>query len=245
VTTTDQQLPQRFGLAMDTHFAKTGTAYLLRLIARLDQQQLAQPSLLPGWTRGHILAHVGYNARALSRLLKWARTGQELPMYSSPEQRHDEIEYGATLSIYALRSLIAHSDVALSTAWRTLPPDRWSFPVRTAQGRTVSVSETAWMRAREVWIHAVDLNTAGSFSDFPPAFTDALIGDVIQTWRRRGQDLTINLTPVDRDWRITADVDTDGSATGTAADIARWLTGRGRHNIQLRQRQAPVLPTWL
>jgi maleylpyruvate isomerase len=101
------------------------------------------------------------------------------------------------------------------------------------------------MRAREVWIHAVDLNTAGRFSDFPPRYTDALIADVIQTWRRRGQDLTINLTPVDRDWRITADVDTNDSATGTAADIARWLTGRGRQNIQLPQRQAPVLPTWL
>lgn len=245
MTTTDQQLPQRFGLVTDMHWAETGTAYLLRLIARLDHQQLAEPSLLPGWTRGHILAHVGYNARALSRLLKWARTGQELPMYSSPEQRHHEIEYGATLSIDALRSLIVHSDVALSTAWRTLPPDRWSFPVRTAQGRTVTVSETAWMRAREVWIHAVDLNTGGSFSDFPPLYTDALIGDVIQTWRRRAQDLTISLTPVDRDWRITGDVDTDNSATGTAGDIARWLTGRGRYSIQLRQRQAPVLPTWL
>jgi maleylpyruvate isomerase len=101
------------------------------------------------------------------------------------------------------------------------------------------------MRAREVWIHAVDLNTGGSFHDFPPHYTDALIGDVIQTWRRRGQTLAINLNPVDRDWRITADIETDNSATGTAADIARWLTGRGRQNIHLRQRQAPVLPTWL
>jgi hypothetical protein len=80
---------------------------------------------------------------------------------------------------------------------------------------------------------------------FPPLYTDALIGDVIQTWRRRAQDLTISLTPVDRDWRITANIDTDNAATGTAADIARWLTGRGRYSIQLRQRQAPVLPTWL
>jgi maleylpyruvate isomerase len=139
MTTTDQQLPQRFGLETDMHWAETGTAYLLRLIARLDQQQLAGPSLLSGWTRAHVLAHVGYNARALSRLLKWARTGQELPMYSSSEQRHHEIEHGATLSIDALRSLIVHSDVALSTAWRTLQPDRWSCPVRTAQGRTVTV----------------------------------------------------------------------------------------------------------
>jgi maleylpyruvate isomerase len=245
MTTTDQQLPQRVDLETDMHWARSGTAHLFRLIARLDQQQLTGPSLLSGWTRGHILAHVGYNARALSRLLEWARTCQELPMYSSSEQRSHEIDYGATLSIDALRSLVVHSDVALSTAWRSLPPDRWSYPVRTAQGRTVAVSETAWMRAREVWIHAVDLNTGGSFHDFPPQYTDALIGDVIQTWRRRGQTLAINLNPVDRDWRITADIETDNSATGTAADIARWLTGRGRQNIHLRQRQAPVLPTWL
>jgi maleylpyruvate isomerase len=244
--TTNQQLPQRLNPETDLTWARTGTEYFLDLMARIDQPQLADPSLLSGWTRGHVIAHIGYNARALHRLLTWARTGEELPMYDSSEQRSEEIESGATLSKDALLSLVTNSDADLATAWRTLPPDRWSFPVRTAQGRTVTVSETAWMRAREVWIHAVDLNTGGSFDHFPPQYTDALIGDVIQTWRRRAHKLTINLNPTDRDWRITADIHTDNSATGTAANIAQWLTGRGQHNIHLPHHgAAPKLPTWL
>jgi uncharacterized protein (TIGR03083 family) len=165
--TTNQQLPQRLNPETDLTWARTGTEYFLDLMARIDQPQLADPSLLSGWTRGHVIAHIGYNARALHRLLTWARTGEELPMYDSSEQRSEEIESGATLSKDALLSLVTNSDADLATAWRTLPPDRWSFPVRTAQGRTVTVSETAWMRAREVWIHAVDLNTGGSFDHFP------------------------------------------------------------------------------
>lgn len=46
--------------------------------------------------------------------------------------------------------------------WRDLPDANWTHEVRTAQGRTVPASETVWMRTREVWVHAVDLDNGGA-----------------------------------------------------------------------------------
>jgi maleylpyruvate isomerase len=46
-------------------------------------------------------------------------------MYASPEQRRDEIDYGATLSPLALRHLVAHSTVHLNVEWRDLPSRAW------------------------------------------------------------------------------------------------------------------------
>ena len=117
--------------AKELTWARRGTAYFARVLAQLPDSELDRPSLLPGWSRRHVIAHVGYNARALTRLLTWARTGVETPMYASPEQRAAEIESGATLPARALRSLFSHSEVHLNVAWRDLPDEAWDA-VRTA-----------------------------------------------------------------------------------------------------------------
>ena len=125
---------------------------------------MTQDTLLDGWTRKHLLAHVGYNAAALCRLLDWAATGVETPMYESTEQRNREIREGATLSAPALRNLFDHTVARLDEKWRRLPESAWDAEVRTTQGRSVPASETVWMRTREVWIRAVDLANTGPTS---------------------------------------------------------------------------------
>ena len=44
-------------------------------LGRLTDEELDRPSLLPGWDRRHVLAHVARNADALRNLLTWAETG--------------------------------------------------------------------------------------------------------------------------------------------------------------------------
>jgi maleylpyruvate isomerase len=110
---------------------------------------------------------VGYNARAIARLIDWAATGVETPMYSSPEAGNHEIEFGATPSPIALRNLFDHSATHLNVEWRDLPADAWHYKVKTAQGRVVPAEETVWMRTREVWLHAVDLDNGAFFAEIP------------------------------------------------------------------------------
>ena len=229
--------------------ARRGTAYFSRKLNELTDDEYDAPSLLPGWSRRFVIAHVGYNARALARLVEWARTGVENPMYASVQQRDDEIAYGATLNPVALRNLHHHAAVALNVEWRDLPADAWVNPVRTIQGREVPVAETAWMRTREVWLHAVDLDNGGTFADFPPELVDHLLADVAGNWHRRGVGEDLELRPTDRTLpvRARASVPTRGATVigGTAAQLARWATGRGTAEIISSTGKNVVPPRWL
>ena len=222
---------------------RRGTAYFQRKLAELRDDEFDAPSLLPGWSRRHVIAHVGYNARALTHLTEWASTGVETPMYASSGARAAEIAYGATLNPAALRNLSAHAAVHLNVEWRDLSPEVWNAEVRTAQGRVIPASETVWMRTREVWLHAVDLDNGGSYRHFPAEFVDRLITDVLGNWRRRQDAEGIPgfvLVAGDRG-RVYSIAEPGGSDAGTesagpalggtAAALARWATGRGGSGV--------------
>lgn len=113
--TTDKDLRSQLLLV------RRGTAFWSRKVNELTDDELDGPSLLPGWSCRHVIAHVGYNARALTRLVQWANTGVETPMYSSPQARNQEIAYGATLPARALRHLNDHASVSLNVEWRDTP----------------------------------------------------------------------------------------------------------------------------
>ena len=234
--------------------ARRGTAYFSRKLNELRDDEFDHPSLLPGWSRRHLIAHVGYNARSLTRLTEWAATGVENPMYESREARDQEIEYGATLSPLALRNLSAHAAVHLNVEWRDLPKKAWKAEVRTATGRAVPVSTTVWMRTREVWLHAVDLNNGASFTHFPAELLDHLLADVLSNWRKRqgAEDIpNFVLEPTDRDEsrRVGAgggDGEPEVILRGTAAALARWATGRGFAGVMSADGSpVPAAPRWL
>lgn len=228
--------------ARELAWARLGTACFARRLNELTDAGLDGPSLLPGWTRRHVVAHVGYNARALTRLVAWARTGVETPMYSSPGHRNAEIDQGAAQPARALRSLFAHSAMHLDVEWRDLPGPAWDAQVLTAQGRLVRARETAWMRAREVWVHAIDLDNGASARDFPPALLDELLADVLRAWERRGERVGLTLAPEDREPVVLG---TGGPVVGGALpDIVRWLTGRGTQRLTSGTGGIPAVPRW-
>src|SRR5579863_5967707 len=71
------------------------TERLVSTAAGLSDEQAREASLLPGWSRGHVLTHLARNADALRNLLVWARTGVVTPMYATPDERDENIEAGA------------------------------------------------------------------------------------------------------------------------------------------------------
>lgn len=229
--------------ARELAWARLGTAYIARSLNELTDAQLGGPSLLPGWTRRHVVAHVGYNARALTRLVAWARTGTETPMYASPQHRDTEIRHGATLPARALRSLFAHSAAHLNVEWRDLPGPGWDVQVRTAQGRVVPARETAWMRAREVWVHAVDLDNRASVREFPPDLVQELVADVLRAWQRREERVDLTLSPHGQEPIVLG---AGGPTIAGAPDaLAGWLMGRvGTHELTSSTGEIPAIPRW-
>ncbi|MFD9666757.1 maleylpyruvate isomerase family mycothiol-dependent enzyme [Rhodococcus sp. NPDC059968] len=225
--------------------ARRGTAFFAQRLAELSDTDLDGETLLSGWSRRHLVAHVGYNAAALCRLLDWAATGVETPMYSSAEQRGREIDEGATLSPAALRNLFDHTVARLDEKWRNLPASAWDAQVRTAQGRTVPVSETAWMRTREVWIHAVDLGNGGRFGDFPDVVLESLLTDIVEMWRRRDLGTGLILAVDGREpVAVRPDSPPADKVSGPLAAVVRWAAGRGTVGVGIEgYLQEP--PRWL
>jgi maleylpyruvate isomerase len=223
--------------------ARRGTAFFAQRLAELSDDELEGDSLLDGWTRKHLVAHVGHNAAALCRLMDWAATGVETPMYPSAEHRDREIKEGATLSAAALRNLFDHTVARLDERWRHLPGSRWAAPVHTAQGRAVPASETVWMRTREVWIHAVDLDNGAQFSDLPDVVLESLLAEIVEAWRRRrvGTELVLEVMGAE-----PVPVGDDGglSVRGSLPALVRWAAGRGAVDVSSDGELAPA-PRWL
>lgn len=229
---------------------RRGTAFWHRKVEELTDAELDEPSLLQGWSRRHLISHVGYNARAIGRLVLWANTGVEHPMYASAEARAREIELGATLPARALRHLNHHAAVSLNVEWRDTPEDAWSYQVRTAQGRAVPLRETVWMRTREVWLHAVDMNNGARISDIPEQVLERLLTDIVGIWGTRGTDPGLAIHISDRpDLGVLG---TGGAATenesaptirGDLAAVVSWASGRGTSHLETGQEI--TAPRWL
>lgn len=234
----DDELPQRLAWAQD------GAELFFTHLDKLADGAFARETALAGWTFAHVVGHLGYNARALSRLVRWASTGVETPMYRSSEARDEEIEQGATLSATELRAFAKDADAQLRSDLAGMTTQSWLAKVVTAQGRPVPAAEIPWMRAREVWVHAVDLGTGVEFEQFPPALLDKLLSDITGMWQRREQPPAVRLVPTDRDrtWEVSLPDADQAEITGTAAALVRWGTGRGTAGVN---ESAPVPGRWL
>jgi maleylpyruvate isomerase len=222
-----------------------GSAYFAQRLAELTDDELDGETLLDGWTRKHLVAHVSYNAAALCRLLDWAATGVETPMYESAAQRNQEIRDGATLSAPALRNLFTHTAARLDEKWRTLPEPARSAIVRTAAGRLVPAGEVAWMRSREVWVHGVDLANGGQFGDLSEPFLTSLLSDIVSGWRRKelGAGLVLEVSGC-APLAIEPDSVPTATMRGTLPALVRWAAGRGAVGVSFEGRQ-PAPPHWL
>ena len=245
-------MSRREALILTLPWMREGTAFLLGAVERLDDGQLRQPSGLPGWTRAHVVGHLARNAEALGRLVAWARTGVETPMYSSRSDRAAEIEESAALSAERLRDDLSRTATELDQALGALDGNGWSARVRSALGRDMPASDIPWMRIREVWLHTVDLGAGARVADLPAEVVDLLLDDASGFLTHREGCPSVALAPTDRDrgWSVGPDRADPVVVRGSAPDLLGWLVGRAdgaglgavRSGADV---SVPVLPTWL
>ena len=221
--------------------ARAATRFVADLLDTLSNADLDADSLLPGWTRRHVMAHLAQNALAVGRLVSWAGTGVETPMYESREARDREIDESALLSTEELRSLFHDTAAALDAAWLALPQPNWSHEVRGGQGRVVPASATLWMRTRELWVHGVDLDAGAGFDALPERMLRHTLGDVVASWSAGG--IRFDLT--DPTVESLGDEGAQVSLSGTLADLTGWATGRTTRGISSNQPPVPAAPRWL
>ncbi|WP_298890520.1 maleylpyruvate isomerase family mycothiol-dependent enzyme [uncultured Serinicoccus sp.] len=225
-----------------------GTGLWESTLASVEDQALRAPSLLPGWSRAHVVAHVALNARALGHLVTWARTGVETPMYASPQARDADIEELAGAPAQVLRVRSREEAQALAQGMGQLGAEQWQVRVRVRQGTAIAADTIPWLRAREVFLHALDLGAGACDQDLPVAFAHALLGDVSrQRSRVEGHP---SLVLREEDGRARWEVGRPGpgapQVVGDVRALAAWVTGRPvTLPVAATGGGLPQLPPWL
>ncbi|MEN2418469.1 maleylpyruvate isomerase family mycothiol-dependent enzyme [Streptomyces rimosus] len=253
---TDNAPPATPDFAQDAAAVREATDRLLDSAGKLDDAAIGEPSLLPDWTRGHLLAHVARNADALVNLLTWARTGVRTPMYASAEARDADIAAGAD------RPLAVHLDDLRSSAERfdaavaALPPARLPYELEMRNGVIERAARLPFRRLVEVELHRIDLGVGYGIEQLPTAFVDAELAFMTGVKFAGHIDVpAMELrAPDGRRWR-TGRTEHTGVVTedtgdvpyvvvsGPPAKLVGWLTGRAKGTgLDTRGGPLPALP---
>ena len=227
-------------------WAADGAAHLRGLLTRLGDDAFRARSLLPGWSRAHVLTHLARNADAMINLLTWARTGVVTPAYASTEARNADIEKGALRTPTEIRDDVVASSDRLAHVVRELPEAAWAALVTNVQGRVIRASAVPWIRAREMWIHSVDLDAGASFADMPGPMVDALLVDAGEAMGRKPDCPALRLLDGDHSWSV-GEAGEPVLVTGTAPELVAWLLGRSKGKALRADgaRKLPTLPAWM
>jgi maleylpyruvate isomerase len=220
------------------------TARLLETARKLDDAAVTGPSLLPGWTRGHVLTHLARNADACVNLLTGARTGADRPMYPSPEQRNADIEAGARRPVAEQISDLTAAAERFDAAAAQMPAGAWAAIIRWRGGHTRPAAYVPWARLSEVELHHADLDAGYRPADWPDAFVHRLLHDL-------AADLAEAMAPVrlhatDLDHELTIGTDPAVTVSGSGHGIAAWLSGRadGADLAVTPDGPLPTVPIW-
>lgn len=216
---------------------------LVRTVDGLSADDLAAPSLLPRWTRAHVVAHVALNAEGLARVMTGQRRGAPRTMYDSQEARDSDIEVLAAADASELRERLMAGTHAFSQALAGLrEEDATARFDRTPGGQSIAVGSIPLMRLREVEIHHADLDAGYSHRDWSPDFATVLLDSM--TRRPYDQPFRVHARDLDRTWQL-GEGDGGPLVTGDAAPLGWWLTGRGDgEGLESDSGTLPEVGTW-
>jgi maleylpyruvate isomerase len=221
------------------------TQRLTRSVDAFHGDDWRSPSLLPGWTRAHVVAHLALNAEGMTDALRGVLSGEPAPMYESDERRDGDIDDLAGAEPSEIRGRLLGGTTVLHDAFAALPEDAWAGRIdRTPGGRSIRVTSLPSMRLREVEIHHVDLGTDYRTSDWSPAFATLLI-DAMTKRLEPPERLELRPLDVDRTWVVGPDADEGAVVTGPATDLGWWLTGRpAPETLSCSRGELPDIEEW-
>lgn len=230
---------------LDPHHLAEAGQRLTRSVDNLQGDDWQAPSLLPGWTRAHVVAHLALNGEALEGVLRGVVEGEAVPMYRSQEQRDADIEELAATEPAELRERLLASLTTFGEAVTAMPEDAWSGRFDRARGGpSLPLHAVPLMRVREIEIHHVDLGTGYSPEAWPASFAEAVVEGMV---KRIDPDPGFRVTPLDveRNWDVGRVGDDPVVVTGPVTWLAWWLTGRSAHDrVSCTRGELPEIGGW-
>lgn len=201
-------------------------ARYLEALGDLTDGDMRAPSLLQGWSRGHVVTHLSRNADAFCNLVEWAETGRVRHMYASQERRDADIDEGAGRSAHQLQADASASAGRLLQRINELDVGHQGNPVaRTPGAPTFPAREIPTHRWIELEVHHADLGVGYGPEDWDPRFVDLLLNRVGAD-SAEGPAMVLRSTDTGGLWKYG--VPGQGpTVEGRGCELAWWVLGRG------------------
>ncbi|MCU1366347.1 MAG: hypothetical protein JWN39_1986 [Ilumatobacteraceae bacterium] len=184
---------------------------LSRHLEGLSDDVARRPSLLPGWTVGHVITHLARNADGLARMVLGAGRGEVAAMYPSIDARNADIEAGAGRPADELVADVRDAGARLDAAFAEASATTWDGAGLTVFGE-IPIRDVPTRRVHEVEVHRVDLGLGYTFSDWPAALLRTELTAKTAQWASRKPMGFADLPPA--------------ALALVPADRMAWLLGR-------------------
>lgn len=209
------------------------TDRLLNAAASWDNASTAEPSRLPGWTRGHVLAHIARNADALVNVL------QGRPMYADAATRDADIERDAGRPLDVQLADLRESADGFDAV--SGEPADWDRTVELRNGVTDSAARIPFRRWVEVALHHVDLGVGYELEDLPEEFVQREIDFLAERFTGAATVPPTRIVAADGagTWTTGSTEGAEVTVTGPAPELLGWLAGR-RDGSALKTEGGPL-----
>ena len=197
--------------------------------AKLTDEDISRPSALPGWTRGHVLAHLMGICNAMARQLEFAARGETVELYDGGmDGRNRAIEMAAGHDANTHRGDLSAALDRMLHAVDALPGAKdssanrtgWWAPITYRGGVVLDGGLALW---RELVIHASDLGTGRG----PETWSRDFCGHLFDFLAARvPEDLRLVLQPLGLPPVTLGTGGRTVVVSGMLTDIAAWLAGR-------------------
>jgi maleylpyruvate isomerase len=223
------------------------TQQLSASLAGVSVADLVEPSLLDGWSRAHVVAHLANVADAMVGMTRDAMADRPTRMYpGGREQRNADIEAAARTAPKQLLEHFERSAAELASVWRELPRDAWGTAVNEDEFGAMQLGRLVAWRLTEVEVHHADLAIGFGPRGWSPEFARGClplrIASLARLRRRSDADRIVEgawllvCDDLDTRWRVEthgADVEIEVTnaragtvVRGTAHDLMAFLLGR-------------------
>lgn len=154
---------------IDIDGCAAATARLLHTLDGLTDEQARRPSLLPGWSVGHVLTHLARNADSVVRMVEAAQRGDVVFQYAEG-QREREIEEGSGRSADELVGDVTRAADAVARTVAATSDDVWATGMCKVRSGDAPINVVPLRRWREVELHHADLGLGFTYADMSPEY---------------------------------------------------------------------------
>jgi len=215
------------------------TDMLLATVESLTDDEITVSSLCEGWTRAEVIAHLASSGRALVKLIDWATSGEERPLYASSEARSKEIAALAALPREELIGELRLSARNFAEQARRLSGELVATEVHVG-GKAVPATSIVALRIAEVVVHHHDLDTAWTIEEADPDSLLNALESVVRSLRAKGAPGMTLVTEERDEWVIG-----DGGlrVVSDREGLLQWLARGDAEHVDV-DGPLPVLPSW-